>query len=87
MYVTGGDMITKLTLRVNSLLIQEAKAYAKQHNKSVSQIVGDYFSVLNNLIKPSSTQSLPLTKSLKGVLKNSKVSEDDYLQHLHEKYL
>ena len=39
-------MQTKLTLRLEDSLIQQAKNYAKQHNKSLSQIVADYFHML-----------------------------------------
>lgn len=82
-------MSTKLTLRMNSLLIKQAKIYAKQHGKSVSQIVGDYFSLLNQMAgkKRKSSPTLPLTNSLRGVLKDSEISEKDYKKHLADKYL
>ncbi len=34
----------KLTLRLNQRLIEQAKAYAAQHNISVSELVETYFS-------------------------------------------
>jgi hypothetical protein len=37
-------MQTKLTLRLEDTLIQQAKSYAKQHDKSLSQAAADYFS-------------------------------------------
>ncbi len=84
-------MVTKLTLRLNAELIKQAKVYAKKKGKSVSQIVSDYFSLLNQRndglagkSKPSS--SLPLTKSLRGVLKESDLSEKDYKKYLEDKY-
>ena len=79
-------MNTKLTLRVDSLLIKQAKIYAKQHGKSVSQMVGDYFSLLNATNNQTSPV-LPLTASLRGVLKNTSLSEQDYKSYLDEKYL
>jgi hypothetical protein len=76
----------KLTLRVEQSLIKRAKLYAKKHGKSVSQIVSDYFSLLNQ--NAELKKSLPpLTRSLRGVLKGSEVSEDDYKKHLEDKYL
>lgn len=80
-------MTTKLTLRINPSLIKEAKIYAKQHGKSVSQIVGDYFSLLGRVSDYEKPLSLPLTKSLRGVLKGINVSEQDYKKHLEKKYL
>lgn len=80
-------METKLTLRMNALLIRRAKAYAKQHGKSVSQIVGDYFLLLSHTVDSQESPSLPLTKSLRGVLKGVHVSDADYKKHLEKKYL
>lgn len=81
-------MSTKLTLRMSPLLINRAKVYAKKHGKSVSQIVGDYFSLLNNKIVSTKIKStLPLTNSLRGVLKGINISEKDYKKHLEDKYL
>jgi hypothetical protein len=79
-------MATKLTLRVSPLLIKQAKVYAKQHGKSVSQIVGDYFSILDHTADPPESLSLPLTKSLRGVLSEKNFSEKDYKKYLEKKY-
>jgi len=80
-------MATKLTLRMSPLLINRAKVYAKKHGKSVSQIVGDYFSLLNQAVETKRAASLPLTNSLRGVLKGVDISEKDYKKHLEDKYL
>ncbi len=80
-------MATKLTLRMDPLLIKEAKIYAKQHGKSVSQIVMDYFSLLSRVKDSREPLSLPLTKSLRGVIKGAHISEKDYKKHLENKYL
>ena len=80
-------MSAKLTLRIDSLLIQQAKIYAEQHKKSVSQLVGDFFSLLSTAIEPSSVPARPLTRSLRGVLKKTNVSKQDYHQYLEERYL
>lgn len=79
-------MTTKLTLRLNKALIKRAKSYAEQHDTSVSQIVSDYFALLDYTIDTQKPLSLPLTNSLRGVLKGSSVLENDYQQHLEKKY-
>lgn len=78
-------MQTKLTLRLEDVLIQQAKSYAKQHGKSLSQIVTDYFKILTN--KAGSTEIPPITQSLIGVIEPDNVDTDDYKKHLEEKYL
>jgi hypothetical protein len=81
-------MQTKLTLRIDELLIERAKSYAKKHGKSVSQIVSGYFLLLNRSGESQSAISiLPITQSLRGVLKNNSFSESDYKHHLEKKYL
>ena len=80
-------MSAKLTLRVNTLLIQQAKVYAKDHEKSLSQVVGDFFALLSAPVKRLSSPSLPLTSALRGALKKTNLSKSDYHQYLDEKYL
>lgn len=77
-------MQTKLTLRLEDSLIEQAKLYAKQHGLSLSQMVADYFS----LLKPSTeTPTLPpITRSLTGLLENSDLNERNYREHLAEKH-
>ena len=78
-------MQTKLTLRLEDSLIQQAKSFAKQHDKSLSQVVADYFQILTEQSKKPVTS--PITQSLIGVLESSKFDEKDYKKHLEEKYL
>lgn len=80
-------MQTKLTLRLDDQLVKQAKNYAEQSGKSVSQLVADYFSLLN--AKPSSKLAItPSVKRLKGVLKKSQTNNvQDYQKYLEEKYL
>lgn len=78
----------KLTLRMDAELVKSAKQYAALHGKSLSQLVADYF---DDLTRQSLEENKlpPLTKSLKGVLADAEVvlKEDDYKQHLKDKYL
>ena len=78
-------MQTKLTLRLEDSLIQQAKSYAKQHDKSLSQVVADYFQILTQQTRKSSIS--PITRSLIGILDSNNVDENDYKKHLEEKYL
>ncbi len=78
-------MQTKLTLRLEDSLIQQAKDYAKQHDKSLSQVVADYFQMLTQQSGKSGIS--PITKSLIGILDSNNIDENDYKKHLEEKYL
>ena len=79
-------MQTKLTLRLDDQLVKQAKAYAKKSGKSVSQLVAEYFSLLNAKT-PSKSQITPSVQQLKGVLQQSKVDKEDYRKYLEGKYL
>lgn len=78
-------MQTKLTLRLEAELIDQAKVYAKNHDKSLSQLVTDYFFLLSR--QAEKAPSCPITQALTGILAGTEVSEADYKQHLADKYL
>ncbi|PCH52115.1 MAG: antitoxin [Cellvibrionales bacterium] len=78
-------MQSKLTLRLDDSLIHQAKIFAKQHDKSLSQVVSDYFELLTKGIEIP--EAPVITKSLIGVLEGADVTLDDYKRHLEEKYL
>ncbi len=80
-------MQTKLTLRLEDQLIEQAKSYAAQAGKSVSQIVADYFKLLTTQKAKTNTPSTPITQSLRGVLRESKLGEEDYKKYLEGKHL
>lgn len=80
-------MQTKLTLRLEDQLIEQAKSYAANAGKSVSQIVSDYFKLLTLQKTNVTSPSTPLTQSLRGLLRESKLDEKDYKKHLEEKHL
>ena len=78
-------MQTKLTLRLEEQLIERAKAHAKKRGKSVSQMVADYFALLD---REDRLETLaPLTRSLHGTLRGTDVDEDTYREHFEEKHL
>lgn len=77
-------MNTKLTLRLDDLLVEQAKAEAAQRGKSVSQMFAEFVAAL----APSKRErSLPpVTGALLGIMKSRRLSENDYKKHLREKY-
>ena len=80
-------MKTKLTLRLDEALIKKAKAQAQKRGKSVSQLVADYFAVLDAVKeKPKEEKYGPITESLRGALRGASVDKDDYYRYLAEKH-
>ena len=80
-------MQTKLTLRLEDQLIEQAKSYAAVAGKSVSQVVADYFKLLTSQAVKISSPSTPVTQSLRGLLRESPLDEQDYKKYLEEKHL
>ena len=81
------NMNTKLTLRMDESLIKSAKNHATISGKSVSQMVADYFYLLDIKSIKKPLHLTPVVKSLKGALKNTGLDESDYKQYLEDKYL
>ncbi len=80
-------MSTKLTLRMDEDLIESAKRYSVKTGKSVSRIVADLFEIIKNEKINKAYLLPPSVRSLKGVLKESQLDENDYKKHLEQKYL
>ncbi|MCG8642518.1 MAG: DUF6364 family protein [Desulfobacterales bacterium] len=80
-------MNTKLTLRLEEDLIRSAKKHASIMGKSVSQLVADYFYLLDKKSVKKKQPITPIVKSLRGSLKGSDVDEKDYENYLEDKYL
>ena len=80
----------KLTLRLDQALIEHAKKIAAKKKRSLSQLVADYFKLLESKspqkIRPQIAIT-PLVQALSGCLKNNNFDEKDYYQHLEDKYL
>lgn len=82
-------MQSKLTLRLDDSLIRVAKAYAREADKSLSQVVADYFSALAARRGESDLDmaSLPsITRSLIGSVNIENTIEDERYTYLMEKY-
>jgi hypothetical protein len=78
---------SKLTLRLDEALIRRAKVIAKRKGKSVSQMVAEYFALLESRSSKEAEELAPAVKSLKGMLKGSQLDREDYRPHLEDKYL
>jgi len=79
-------MKTKLTLRLDGLLIDRAKRYSDRSGKSVSQLVSDYFALIEADEPIPGTELTPRVRAMIGSLKGATTGEDDYRRHLEEKY-
>lgn len=83
-------MQSKLTLRLEKSLIDEAKIYASEQDKSLSQIVADYFRSLTaqrTQPKQKEMELGPLTASLLGAFEDIKVDDDKILRDEYYDYL
>lgn len=82
-------MNSKLTLKLDSQVIEKAKVYSAEKGKSLSKMVEDYFKSL-----PSEKQSqidieiTPVVKSLSGIIdeKSYEAAKDSYSDYLINKY-
>lgn len=83
-------MNTKLTLTIEREIIERAKVYAKEKNRSLSDIIENYLKILTkedhkNMGEPLS----PILKSLKGSFKTNKNLDykKELRNRLERKYL
>ena len=73
-------MNTKLTLRLDEELIARAKRHSANTGRSVSQLVADFFSLIE--AQDPGVEITPRVRALRGVLAGSGLDEDDYRSHL-----
>ena len=81
----GKMMQTKLTLRLDQDLIRRAKDFAEANGKTVSQIVADYFALLEQP-QEQDVETTPTVRSLRGVLRGHHVNEKDYRHYLEDRH-
>lgn len=78
-------MDTKLTLNVDSELVQKAKSYAKDKGRSLSDLVEMFFKALTHRKAISDKELTPKVKSLLG---SFKVPQDfDYKKELSDQLI
>ena len=78
-------MNAKLTLRMDEMLIMQAKVEAKKRGKSVSQMVSEFITALGTT-KTTKNPLPPVTSSLSGIIKDRQTTDAAYKKHLMEKY-
>ncbi|HET8802941.1 MAG TPA: DUF6364 family protein [Aequorivita sp.] len=83
-------MNTKLTLTIEQEVIQRAKKYAKDKNRSLSDIIENYLKILTKEEKDKELKKLnPVVKSLRGSFKMPKNMDykKELRNQLEKKYL
>jgi len=80
-------MNTKLTLRLDEKLIASAKRHSAASGRSVSQLVADFFFLLEAQSTSTNVEVTPRVRALRGVLAGSGLDEGEYLLHLEDKHL
>ncbi|HLN94527.1 MAG TPA: DUF6364 family protein [Flavobacterium sp.] len=82
-------MNTKLTLTIEQSVIEKAKKYAKDKERSLSSLIENYLRALTNENNTGEIELTPIVKSLKGSFTAPK--DFDYKKELSkrlsEKYL
>jgi hypothetical protein len=81
----GCSVKTKLTLRLDEMLIARAKCHSAYTGRSVSQLVADFFSLI--AAQDPGVEITPRVRALRGVLAGAGLDEDDYRRHLGIKHL
>jgi predicted CopG family antitoxin len=77
-------MNTKLTLTIQKDIIERAKSYAKDKNRSLSDLIENYLKSLTDKDEQRDEQELdPIVQSLKGSFKMPK--DMDYKKELRER--
>jgi hypothetical protein len=80
-------MNTKLTVKLNKRVIDDAKTYARNHRTSLSRMIESYLDAMTKK-EIKEFEITPLVESLSGVvtLPNNYDYKDDYSKFLNEKY-
>lgn len=80
-------MDTKLTLKLDKAIIEKAKRYASQQNRSLSGIIESYLNALTQKEVNEEFQEVELTSFIKGlVLKSDLPADYDYKSELGNMY-
>ena len=81
-------MDTKLTLKLDQAIIEQAKKYASETNTSLSKLIENYLSALTKSKNLKRRKINPIVKSLTGVIiiDEEKDYKKAYSKYLTEKY-
>ena len=82
-------MNTKLTLTIEQTIIEKAKKYAKDKERSLSSLIENYLKALTNESNAEDIEFTPTVKSLKGsfVMPKNLDYKKELANRLSEKYL
>ena len=76
-------MNTKLTLTIEQSVIERAKKYAREKERSLSDLIENYLKAITKEKKPEPAKDTPIVQSLKG---SFHISDNfDYKKELTEK--
>lgn len=84
-------MDTKLTLKLDKFVIEQAKEYASSHKRSLSRIIEAYLKTLVNQDKSEKQSQFEISPFVKSMSTGVNIPSDleyksEYLNHLTEKY-
>ena len=80
-------MDSKLTLKLNNSVIDQAKQYARDHDISLSKLIENYLQAITLKDDKGDMEISPLVKSLTGVIELSDQNyKKKYSKFLAEKY-
>jgi hypothetical protein len=82
-------MNTKLTLTIEQSIIDKAKKYARERERSLSDLIATYLKALTNETEVNEEEISPMLKSLRGSFKmpNDFDYKKELSNRLSEKYL
>ena len=84
-------MDTKLTLKLDKLVIENAKKYAASHQQSLSRIIESYLKTLVNKEPKKGKKKIEISPFVKSLATGVRIPADldarkEYRAHLEEKY-
>jgi len=84
-------MDTKLTLKLDKFVIEQAKKYASLHEKSLSRIIESYLKSLINRNENKNESNIEISPFVKSISTGVKIPTDldyksEFLNHLIEKH-
>jgi hypothetical protein len=78
-------MLADLTLKIDRELIERAEAFSRKTGRSVSDLIAEYLQRLPESSREPGTAT-PIVSSLRGILRESGFTEEDYRRHLEERH-
>lgn len=78
-------MLADLTLKIDRELIERAEAFSRKTGRSVSDLIAEYLQRLPESSREPEAAT-PIVSSLRGVLRESGLTEEDYRRHLEERH-